>query len=122
MELIDRNKINGSYTHLHVTGGGGSFVSTRALGRYSQSLDGFHWLEYHIAGNCTITSSLTITIAGITFKTGILQASYCVNAAGSDAGSGYVSGGNQISGTNTSASSSWAFAGILEIDSAPTWA
>lgn len=92
-------------------------------------MQGGEWrLKFNFVGNVApSTTTVTVSISGITFKSGAANQDQGVAFAGANAASGIeyqraLGGTNQISLHETSAGGNWPVSGDVELDSKPSWA
>jgi hypothetical protein len=97
-----------------------NWTTTRAVGIPYKTREGAWRLRFNISGTLSITGVPTITISGISFKTGLYQVATVQSGAatGTNAYINPATGQVQANGSNHTA---WYFAGDAELDSIPTW-
>lgn len=116
-------------TSLMVTSTQAGWVQTRAVGIYYQDQDGNHRLKFNLDGSHTTATvtSLTLTIAGVTFK----NASSVQACAGFYRGTGAVvprvfanpnTSNINVDSASATGTSGMMVSGDVELDSKPSWA
>jgi hypothetical protein len=103
---------------------GTNWTTTRAVGLPYKDINGVWRLKFNISGTVSsATDELTLTISGITFKTGLYQAVLATLGSTSKHAEGFTTSGTSTYTIRVSATmSSFFMYGDVELDSKPTWA
>ena len=110
--------------NLTVTGDN-SWSTNKAVGIPYKTKDGTWRLIFNIEGNFSSTTSLTITLTGVSFATtsGVGQAAACMDAGYNTGGTACCnSGSSSITFRMQTASTTGSTSGDVELNSMPTWA
>lgn len=102
---------------------GTNFTLTRGVAVPYKTRDGAWRMQFNIRGTVSVAvTGLSLTLSGVTFKSGFTQAVALSNNETSGA-EGRANGGlSSISGDTSATRTTWQYSGDVELDSQPTWA